>query len=103
LCSEENNTTKRKMIMAIHSIEAVAGPQDLGAARETAKQSRPFPGIGALFSRLVRTIKLARERRAAIAQLRSFDRQQLADIGITRDEIEEVVRTGQSRRMKQGL
>jgi uncharacterized protein YjiS (DUF1127 family) len=91
------------MIMTIQSVEALAGPQDLTIARETAKLSRPCPGIGALFSRLVRNIKLTRERRAAIKLLRSFDRQQLADIGITRDEIEEVVRTGQSRRMKQGL
>ena len=56
-----------------------------------------------MFARVAAYIRTARERRSAIATLRSFNGQQLSDIGITRDEIETVVRTGRSRRMMQGL
>ncbi|MEL6767884.1 MAG: hypothetical protein AAFP17_11945 [Pseudomonadota bacterium] len=43
----------------------------------------PFPMVTRLFDRLAE----ARERRDAIELLRSFDRAQLSDLGITRDDI----------------
>lgn len=87
--------------MAMHTTRPLGGLDTIGAHRETVGSA--LSGIGALLLRIMERIRVERERRAAIAMLRSFNGQQLADIGIARDEIETAVRTGRSRRMMRGL
>lgn len=49
------------------------------------------------FSRIAQELRAWRERRAAAAQLHDLDDRMLSDIGVTRSEIDRVVRDGVRR------
>jgi uncharacterized protein YjiS (DUF1127 family) len=51
--------------------------------------------------RLVRSLAAERRRRRAIFELHRFDDRSLADMGVTRGEIESAVRSGRPRRLAQ--
>jgi len=51
--------------------------------------------------RLVRSLAAQRSQRRAIFELQRFDDRSLADIGVTRGEIESAVRNGRPRRLAQ--
>lgn len=84
--------------MNIFSMQTRAGPGEGCVAA-----SRPPPGgpseslrrvaaaLAAPGERLLKTLSLARRRRAAIRQLSRLSDRQLADIGISRPRIEDVV------------
>jgi len=55
---------------------------------------------GRLLRRLVAMVVRERERRRAIRQLRAMDPAMLRDLGITRSEIEAVVRFGHADRLR---
>jgi uncharacterized protein YjiS (DUF1127 family) len=60
--------------------------------------------VGVLASRgvrLARSLAAERSRRKAIFELQRFDDRSLADIGVTRGEIESAVRTGRPRHFAQ--
>lgn len=56
---------------------------------------RDAPARTSIFSRLWTSLLRAREQRRARAALRSFDDRMLRDIGISRSEIEQIVRYGE--------
>ncbi len=47
--------------------------------------------VGSVWRAAIVAWREARERRRAVAELRGFDRERLADLGITREQIEDYV------------